>query len=77
MSNVETGPKLDRMSYRIIKELGRGAGSTIFQISDTKLGADYALKVVKVDAERNLILVKGAVPGANGGLILIRATSKK
>ena len=35
------------------------------------------LKVVKVDAERNLILVKGAVPGANGGLILIQATTKK
>ncbi len=35
------------------------------------------LKVVKIDADRNLILVKGAVPGANGGLILIQATTKK
>jgi large subunit ribosomal protein L3 len=34
------------------------------------------LKVVKVDAERNLILVKGAVPGPNGGLIMIQATTK-
>jgi len=30
------------------------------------------LQVVKVDAERNLILVKGAVPGARNGLLLVR-----
>ena len=31
------------------------------------------LKVVRVDAERNLLLVKGAVPGARGGDLIIRA----
>lgn len=30
------------------------------------------LKVVKVDPERNLILVKGAVPGARNGLLLVQ-----
>jgi large subunit ribosomal protein L3 len=30
------------------------------------------LKVLKVDAENNLIVVRGAVPGANGGYVLIR-----
>jgi len=30
------------------------------------------LKVLKVDAENNLLLVKGAVPGANGGYVVIR-----
>ncbi len=30
------------------------------------------LKVVRIDAERNLILVKGAVPGARNGLLLVR-----
>lgn len=30
------------------------------------------LKVVKVDSERNLILVKGAVPGARNGLLLVQ-----
>lgn len=30
------------------------------------------LKVVQVDTERNLLLVRGAVPGANGGLVLIQ-----
>jgi large subunit ribosomal protein L3 len=29
------------------------------------------LEVVQADPERNLLLVKGAVPGANGGLLLI------
>ena len=30
------------------------------------------LEVVRVDAERNLLLVKGAVPGAAGGEVLVR-----
>jgi large subunit ribosomal protein L3 len=30
------------------------------------------LKVVRVDTERNLILVKGAVPGARNGLLLVQ-----
>jgi large subunit ribosomal protein L3 len=30
------------------------------------------LKVVRIDPERNLILVKGAVPGARNGLLLVR-----
>jgi large subunit ribosomal protein L3 len=32
------------------------------------------LRVVKIDAERNLILVNGSVPGANGELVTIRQT---
>jgi large subunit ribosomal protein L3 len=35
------------------------------------------LDVVKIDAENHLVLVRGAVPGPNGGLIMIRATNKK
>ncbi|HOM03661.1 MAG TPA: 50S ribosomal protein L3 [Acetivibrio sp.] len=34
------------------------------------------LDVVKVDGERNLLLVKGAVPGAKGGLLMIKDTVK-
>jgi large subunit ribosomal protein L3 len=34
------------------------------------------LEVVKVDAERNLLLIKGAVPGANGALVLVRNSVK-
>lgn len=35
------------------------------------------LKVVKVDGESNMILVKGAVPGPNGGFVMVRQTNKR
>ncbi len=34
------------------------------------------LKVVRVDAENHLILVRGAVPGPNGSYVVIRQTNK-
>ncbi|OGN02135.1 MAG: 50S ribosomal protein L3 [Candidatus Yanofskybacteria bacterium RIFCSPHIGHO2_01_FULL_43_42] len=34
------------------------------------------LKVVKVDAENNLIAVKGAVPGHKGGLVIVQTQSR-
>ena len=34
------------------------------------------LKVVNVDADNNLLIVRGGVPGPNGGYVLIRATNK-
>jgi len=34
------------------------------------------LKVVEVDAERNLILVRGSVPGAEGGQVVVRPSLK-
>lgn len=35
------------------------------------------LQVVKVDAERNLLMIKGAVPGAKGGDVFVKPTVKK
>ncbi len=35
-----------------------------------------SLEVVRVDAERNLILIKGAVPGATGGDVIVRPAVK-
>lgn len=35
------------------------------------------LKVVKIDAENNLIAIRGAIPGPRGGLVLIRDCVKK
>ena len=32
--------------------------------------------VVKVDAERNVILVKGAIPGAKGSLVSVKSAAK-
>lgn len=35
------------------------------------------LDIIKIDADNNLLLVRGAVPGPNGGLVVVRPTNKK
>lgn len=35
------------------------------------------LHVVRVDADNHMLLVRGAVPGPNGGFIIVRPTNKK
>ena len=35
------------------------------------------LKVHKVDAENGVILIKGAIPGRNGGLVMVRTAIKR
>ena len=34
------------------------------------------LEIVQADPERNLLLVKGAVPGPEGGLVMVRSAVK-
>jgi large subunit ribosomal protein L3 len=34
------------------------------------------LKVVEIDVERNLLLIRGAVPGAEGGQVIVRPSVK-
>jgi large subunit ribosomal protein L3 len=45
-----------------------------------RMGVDkqttQSLKVVKVDTERGLLLIEGAVPGPQGGLVLVRTSVK-
>ncbi len=45
-----------------------------------RLGAERvtsrSLDVVSIDAEQNLLIVKGAVPGANSGLLFIRPSTR-
>jgi len=36
-----------------------------------------SLRLVKVDAEKQLLLIRGAVPGVNKGLVVVRAAVKK
>jgi large subunit ribosomal protein L3 len=36
-----------------------------------------ALKIVMIDAERNLLGIRGAVPGGKGGLVLIKEARKQ
>ena len=35
------------------------------------------LEVVRVDSERNLVLIKGAVPGSKSGVVIIRPAVKQ
>ena len=46
-----------------------------------RMGAErvtvQGLQIARVDPERNLLLIKGAVPGARGGLLLIKETVKR
>ena len=62
-----------------------GANSTPSRVyKNKKMAGQYGneqvtilnLNVVKVDAEKNLIAVKGAVPGAKGGIVFIRESVK-
>jgi len=34
------------------------------------------LRVVRVDVEQNLLIVKGAIPGANGGYVVVRKKTR-
>jgi large subunit ribosomal protein L3 len=34
------------------------------------------LEIVRVDTERSLLLIKGAIPGSKGGNVIVRPTVK-
>jgi len=73
-----------------VKKVHRHAGGTGCSASPgrvfkgTRMSGQYGnaqvtvrnLKVVRVDAENNVLLVRGAVPGPNGGWLEIRETNK-
>ncbi len=44
--------------------------------ADAQAIKDAGIEVVKIDSERHLIAVKGAVPGAPGGNVVIRPAVK-
>ena len=82
--NHHTGPMAHGSKYH------RGVGSLSANSSPSrvfknkKMAGHYGvervttlnLSVVRVDAERNLLLVRGAVPGPNGGTVMIRDSVK-
>ena len=53
-------------------------------LAGTKMAGRYGgarvtsrnLKLVRVDAESNMVLVRGAVPGPNGSYVVIRRSAK-
>ena len=82
--NQHTGPMAHGSKYH--RGVGSmGANSTPSRVFKNKhmsghYGVDRVtiqnLTVVRVDAERNLLLVRGAVPGPNGGTLVIRDSVK-
>lgn len=34
------------------------------------------LEILKIDNERNLLLIKGAIPGSKGGYVIVRSSIK-
>ncbi|HET7087039.1 MAG TPA: 50S ribosomal protein L3 [Anaerolineae bacterium] len=80
------GSKTHGQSDRMRAPGSIGAGTTPGKVIKGKkmaghMGTDRVtaqhLDVILVDAERNLIGVRGSVPGANGDLVLVRETRKK
>jgi serine/threonine-protein kinase len=62
MANVTTTPKLSSMKYRVVNQLGTGAGSTILLISDkTAGGKRYALKVVRKQEPEDEVYIQQAL----------------
>jgi len=73
-----------------VKKVHRHAGGTGCSASPSrvfkgkKMSGQYGnarvttrnLEVVRVDAENNLLLVRGAVPGPNGGFVSVRQSNK-
>src|SRR5512143_3904889 len=75
------GPKTHGQSDRQRAPGSRGSGTTPGRIYKGARGAGHMgndritthnLRVVLVDAERNLLGIRGAVPGAKGGVLMIK-----
>lgn len=64
LSNGATGPQ------RVFKGSRRPGHMGVDQVTQK------GLKVVKVDAERHLLLIDGSVPGPNGGLVVVKKAGK-
>ncbi len=79
------GPKTHGQSDRQRSPGSRGAGTTPGRVFKGSRGPGHMgnkritsqnLKIILVDNERNLLAVRGAVPGPKGGFVLIKETRK-
>jgi large subunit ribosomal protein L3 len=80
------GPKTHGQSDRQRAPGSRSSGTTPGRVYKGSRGPGHLgfdrvtaqnLKVVLVDGERNLLGVRGAVPGPKGGVLMIKETRKK
>ncbi|MEA4883228.1 MAG: 50S ribosomal protein L3 [Clostridia bacterium] len=81
--NFHRGPMSHgSMYHRRVGSLGATAPARVFKGRKLpgRLGGErvttQGLRVIRVDAERNLLMIRGAVPGANGGLVIVRDSVK-
>lgn len=82
--NFHTGPMAHGSGYH--RGVGSmGANSTPSKvIKNKKMPGQYGndtvtvqnLEIVRIISDKNLILVKGSIPGAKGGLVMIKETCK-
>ena len=79
------GPRTHGQSDRARAPGSIGAGTTPGKVLKGKKMAGHMgnrritvknLEVVKVDAERNLLLLRGGIPGATNGLLMIRKVGR-
>ncbi len=61
MATDSDGPKLAKLDYRVLRDLGTGAGSSILLISDRAEGTRYALKIVKRQSAADDIYITQAL----------------
>jgi large subunit ribosomal protein L3 len=80
------GPKTHGQSDRERAPGARSSGTTPGRVYKGARGPGHMgheritaqnLRIVLVDAERNLLAVRGAVPGPKGGLVLIKSARKQ
>ena len=83
--NFHRGPMAHGSGYhRGVGSMGSSADpSHVFK--NKKMAGQYGnervtiqnLEIAKVDADRNLLLIKGAIPGAKGSLVFVKSAVKK
>ncbi len=80
------GPKTHGQSDRQRAPGSRGSGTTPGRVYKGSRGPGHMgddrvtaqnLKVVLVDAERNLIGVRGSIPGSRGGIVMVKEARKQ
>ena len=84
--NFNRQPKSHGASDRVRAPGSAGSGTTPGRTMKGQRGPGHMgnrrvtaqnLSVVRVDAERNMLVVRGAIPGSKGGLVFVRGARKQ
>lgn len=84
--NFNRQPKTHGASDRVRAPGSAGSGTTPGRTMKGQRGPGHmgnrrvtvqSLSVVRVDAERNMLVVRGAIPGSKGGLVFVRGARKQ